>query len=338
MFRDHRSGYQSILLIVAFYCAMAIAVTGNPVFFLYDDRPSSMVITVCTLPILFWYMVVLLRMMAAGRPQPWRRLVRYTRLNRAWILRSALLIVLIVVWASAFTILKMNIPNWVPYYADPWLARFDRALLGTDAWRLTHAFIGPKGTVVLDRIYAVWFAVLIAFKAWIVGSRNVRFQVQCLLSFVLTWLVVGLVLATALSSVGPCFYQHFYGRPDFAPLMATLHGNPGNLMALDGMAYLEAMYGKTAYANGISAMPSMHVAMVAWFVLVTWAGTRNALLRAAIAAYAVLICIGSVHLGWHYAADGLVSIIVTPVIWYLVRLFLNASAGQRSVPAKLALA
>ena len=35
-------------------------------------------------------------------------------------------------------------------------------------------------------------------------------------------------------------------------------------------------------------------------------------------AYALVIWIGSIHLGWHYAVDGLVSIALTIVIWKLM--------------------
>lgn len=333
MFGAHRNGYHSILLVVALYCVVAVSITGNALFFLYDDRPTSFFIVTWLLPIILWYAVVTVRLLIARRPEPLRRLVRYTRLNRAWIMRSLLLILVMAVWASAFTVLKMNIPEWVPFYADPALIRLDRMLLGTDAWRLTHAVIGPAGTLFLDRVYALWFVVLVGFLGWTVGTRNAAFQVQSLLSFVLIWFVLGVAMATTFSSVGPCFLERFFGRDDFAPLMAELRGNPAGLLALDAMDYLEEMYGKTAYANGISAMPSLHVAMAAWFVLVAREGSRRLLPMVFAVVYAILILVGSVHLGWHYAVDGVVSIIVTPAIWRLARLFLAAAAIDRS-PAK----
>ncbi len=330
MFAAHRSGYLIILSIVALYCVAAIWVTGNPVFFIYDDRPTTFIVLACLMPIFVWYLVVAANLIINRRPDPFRRIARYTRLNRKWISRSTVLIMVIALFFSAFTILKMSIPRLVPFYADPGLIRMDRMLLGTDAWRLTHAVIGPSGTVLLDWAYGVWFLVLIGFLGWAMASRNELFQVRSLLSFILIWLVLGNAMATGFSSVGPCFLKSFYGLNDFDPLMARLRGNPDELFAMKAMAYLEDMYGKTAYANGISAMPSLHVAMATWFVLVVRAGSRKFLPTALAVFYAALILVGSVHLGWHYAADGLVSITGTLAIWYMVQAFVMTAAVEPS--------
>ncbi len=60
-------------------------------------------------------------------------------------------------------------------------------------------------------------------------------------------------------------------------------------------------------------MPSLHVAMVFLFALVGW---RSGLVPGIVlTAYAVVIFIGSVHLGWHYAIDGYVGIAGTWLIW-----------------------
>ena len=57
--------------------------------------------------------------------------------------------------------------------------------------------------------------------------------------------------------------------------------------------------------NGISAMPSLHVGGATLCALL---GCRtNKRLGIALSAYAVILMIGSVHLGWHYAIDGYVA-------------------------------
>ena len=63
---------------------------------------------------------------------------------------------------------------------------------------------------------------------------------------------------------------------------------------------------------GISAMPSLHVAMAVFW---TW--------------------IGSFHLGWHYALDGLVSLIGVILIWRFARWsadILSAERPRAAVP------
>jgi membrane-associated phospholipid phosphatase len=61
-------------------------------------------------------------------------------------------------------------------------------------------------------------------------------------------------------------------------------------------------------------MPSMHVAMAALFAA---AAFRLGRIWGWIAtAYAVLVFVGSVHLGWHYAVDGLVGAAAALIIWF----------------------
>ena len=66
----HRSGYQAILLLVAIYCGFAVWITGNPVFFLFDDRPTTLFLGVWLAPILLWYLAITLKLVLTRRPQP----------------------------------------------------------------------------------------------------------------------------------------------------------------------------------------------------------------------------------------------------------------------------
>jgi hypothetical protein len=66
---------------------------------------------------------------------------------------------------------------------------------------------------------------------------------------------------------------------------------------------------------GISAMPSVHVAVAVLFAVLGW--RTAAWLGWLFTGYACVVLIGSVHLGWHYAVDGYVSAVVAPLIWAL---------------------
>ena len=85
--------------------------------------------------------------------------------------------------------------------------------------------------------------------------------------------------------------------------------------ALDVQDYLWNSYLKTTIdvGTGISAMPSMHLSIAA--LLYFSAKELNKNFGYAMLIFLILIQIGSVHLGWHYAIDGYVSIFLTWLIW-----------------------
>jgi len=85
--------------------------------------------------------------------------------------------------------------------------------------------------------------------------------------------------------------------------------------------------------EGISAMPSMHVAMAVLFALLGWAVDRR--LGLAFTLFAISIQIGSVHLGWHYAIDGYASAIAVTALWLVVGRALGAAQQDaRSQPMR----
>jgi membrane-associated phospholipid phosphatase len=111
------------------------------------------------------------------------------------------------------------------------------------------------------------------------------------------------------------------GLPDpYAPLMGYLadvsHVQP--IFAVEAQNILWHAYTmRTVIVGaGMSAMPSMHVAIAVLFPLVCWRVQRWLGIVAAI--YAVVVLITSVHLAWHYAVDGYVGAAGMIVIWWIV--------------------
>ena len=76
-------------------------------------------------------------------------------------------------------------------------------------------------------------------------------------------------------------------------------------------------------------MPSIHVAISLWIHL----AARKLLPKAApvALAYFFLIWVGSVQLGWHYVADGLVGAIGMLAVWKLAKL-IQMKADRANVP------
>ena len=93
----------------------------------------------------------------------------------------------------------------------------------------------------------------------------------------------------------------------------ALNGEP--LMALHNQAYLIQAHGgdRLLVGGGISAMPSVHNGLAFLFALSAWQVSRP--LGFLFGAYAALIWIGSIHLGWHYGLDGLAAVALTFGIW-----------------------
>jgi hypothetical protein len=236
-----------------------------------------------------------------------------------WRLAGLVLVLFAVsLFGRAFVSWKSAIPAFHPFSWDVRLGALDRWLHGgTDPWVLLHPVLGHRAiTRLLDLSYLVWHVVLIGFVLWQAWSPRRRVRMQFLLTFVLSWIVLGTITAIGLSSAGPCYYGRVTGLPDpYLPLLQYLQALSATtpLTALEAQEWLWVTYITNAPGIGISAMPSMHVAIPVLYVLTTWRIDRR--LCAIFGVFAVLMLLGSIHLGWHYAVDGYVSILGVCVLW-----------------------
>lgn len=126
----------------------------------------------------------------------------------------------------------------------------------------------------------------------------------------------GFFLAMGLSSAGPCFYERLGLGSDYHPLLQALAAADRiyPIWALSTQDILWSGYiGATPGSLGISAFPSMHVAMAVLFAL--YAARRSWLVGLLMWAFAAIIMVGSVVLGWHYAVDGYASVLISIAIW-----------------------
>lgn len=339
MFARYRLGYQVLLILALLEFAVAFSLGTAAI-----DRyvaPGGFVTTMLPawimLPLL-WSGAVATEITRRRVDRPFAAVRRILYLHRHWLMRGALFVLMVLFLARAFTSYKTAIPRYVPFYADPMLAQLDRAILGTDAWRLTHAVLGPLETMLIDRVYALWVFVMLLYMGWFCFTRNQKLQLRGLLTYLFTWAVLGNFFALAFSSVGPCFYELFYGDPRYAPMMAQLRSisDQHPIIALGAMNFLIDSIGKERMGAGISAMPSLHVAIAFLCFLVTMTYARRWWPKVLAGAFFACIAIGSVHLGWHYAADGIVSLIGVGLIWWATGRFVDWVAAREEAAGAVA--
>ena len=255
--------------------------------------------------------------------------LRNNYFNARRILIALPILVFMPVFISVFTSFKTMIPVIHPYSWDPVFAKWDSALHGgIQPWELLQPLLGnPFITSIINFFYNLWFFVMYGVLLWqTFCMHSLRLRMQFFLTFIGCWALLGNVAATFFSSVGPCYYGRATGLTDpFQPLMEYLWAANQYfpVWSLDVQEMLWDTYekGGIGFGSGISAMPSIHVSMVFLFALVGWKTGR--VLGILFTVFAVLIVIGSVHLGWHYAIDDYAAILGTWLIWWGVGLLLN---------------
>ncbi len=216
---------------------------------------------------------------------------------------------------SLFLPLKYAIPGQVQFWMDMPLAATERALFTADPWLLIDQLLG-WAAVPIDRLYALWFPVQSVVLFTVILQPASAAKSRVLIAYSLAWFLLGVVAAVVLSSAGPIFYDRAFGGNAFAPLHETLRARGAwvVLAASDAM-WLSLATGRPGIVAGISAVPSIHVAVSLWMFLTA----RTLMPRVApfAAAYLALIWLGSVQLGWHYVSDGLVGAVGMLAIWAL---------------------
>jgi len=214
--------------------------------------------------------------------------------------------------------LKSMITAIVPFWADDLLAASDRMM-----------FVDPQAIALaihpalpaLGLFYGLWHAAHLGGILWVIHWSSAG-KARHIVSFMLTWLI-GMFFAYVFSSAGPLFVGLY--DPAIAPESVR---KPAEILWANYQAQ-GALVG-----GGISAFPSLHVAIGAWLAIVlrdrgfTWLGI----------AYLLGIFVSSVILGWHYVLDGIAGMGVAVLADRVSRAWLSRGQARISIMPQLAAA
>lgn len=273
-----------------FACAVLVrAATG------YQGLPRGSTsleaaIMIVTFSAIIRLIVHIVRMWRAGVDRPAQRLLQSAGAGIRWQLHIVLGVAIVGVFLYSITGLKSMIVAVIPFWADAPLEAFDRGI------GIHHAAIASAISPALPAIglyYGLWHAVNLGGIIWVIHWRDPA-KGRFILGYMLTW-AIGMAAAYLFSSAGPLFTGSY-------PMALA----PDSVRVAASYLWSNYRMGGALIGGGISAFPSLHVAIATWFGLVL---ANRGWPRTGIA-YALSIWICSVLLGWHYMLDGLAGIVV----------------------------
>jgi hypothetical protein len=260
-----------------------------------------------------WWLTAFLAVDAIGIAALWLRIrtrLPWRELPMPWDRLASFAITLFAIRVTLLALLgwKLAIPHWRGFTWDPSLARLDAALHGgmtPDRWLLP---LVEPWLPAIDWIYSsTWYALLAAVTLWAGWSRSSRY----LLASTLAWIILGIVVATAFASAGPCYFTSLGYGDTYQPLMQTLRRQDLSALAIQAELWRTYQGAPTSVVAGISAFPSLHLALPTLYAL----AFRR--LRWAFVGYLLVTLLGSIVLGWHYAVDGYAGILGGWGCWWL---------------------
>lgn len=318
---DYRFAYMILLTHIALMFALVLHLGVDPhyrtgTFYL---RWASMAMLIYAISYMLWTVI---KFLIEGRERPTAALVAHMKavLSRDDRFAHALhSMVIFISMITVFATIKSTIPALNPFGWDRVLINLDRFIFaGLDPYVVTSAVFGNAYAVVtLNILYNMWLIVVVCSMVWAAWTSDHVKRLRFMFSALLGWLIAGNILAIAFSSVGPCFVAPLLGDQTYSPLMKLLtdiDAETGMVWALTAQDVLWSSYTREAGAiSGISAMPSLHVLFAVIISCATWGMGR--IRRWAGIGFAVVIAIGSVQLGWHYASDGILGGALALFFW-----------------------
>jgi hypothetical protein len=309
-----------IIVAIELALALSLALLGLAPMPLFNDN-GLLAYTFMAIVAFVRFIVFLFQLWRSEEAAPIARSMEVGRANIGRIFVAVLAVQMLIVQSACFNAVKAAIPSVNPFWIDPALMHLDGLAFAGQPWKLFYS-LGGWATPFFDIAYSAWVPIQIISIFSVLLLKPSAMKSQAILSFVLAWFLLGIILACAFSSVGPIFYDRLYGTHAFVGLPLP---NSPNTARESAMLWSSYQSGQLKVGSGISAMPSMHVALALWFALIL----RKTFLRYIAWAYVPIVWIGSVLLGWHYATDGLVGLVGMLAVWKLAPTVLRFTSFWR---------
>lgn len=310
-----------LAVLAMFVLALGLWSKGLLEFSLQSYLGNAVVFSLAGIPFLA---VFVFKTVVLGRPESPLRSIIDAFASAEWRCRSfgaLAIIVSLISFMPLFSSMKSSVPLFNAYSWDAYFIDLDRQIHGRDPWALLQPVLGyPFVTSVLSAFYHFWLVLLyIVALFFALRTKQPEVRQRYFMSYFILWPLLGVGLAIAFASVGPCFVEPILGRNEFVPLMDYLRSAnehyPVHVLRVQEMLLQGYKQSDNGLGRGITAMPSMHVSQALLFFL----AMRHVSGIAAwlFGSFFFLILIGSVHLAYHYAVDGYVAIAITALVWKL---------------------
>ena len=302
--------------------AVYVLAAGRTVFAEYDLYVLGCVILCCVLLPYLAVVLATIRIVLAGtgrRRLAWRTIIAPPRVGR-FVAGTLLMLVMLLFFEAMYTSVKTTFSaEGFPY--DKLIADIDRTLHFGHAPSYWLAFARSDWLLrIVETNYdGIWFPFWLITLYWFCTSpRAEQLRVRFVLTFMMVWVLIGNVVASIALTAGPALYGEATGdHQRFAKLEQFLDSTPNSTSATQHYLWLLHQSGAGGLGSGISAFPSIHVAVTVCCALFIAEIDKRFGIAAWI--YVAIIMLSSVYLGWHYAVDGYASIILTIAIYWAVR-------------------
>ena len=221
-----------------------------------------------------------------------------------------LLTMFAILGTSNITLISLKLLGQVTSWRDPWLWQVEGPAI---EWIATL----PINVSAWDKLYhSAWGIELLASFVLILVGRDARLVKLFGISLILLF-YFGRFLGLLNPVMGPALYQ-----PGLYQYLDGSLSEKAMRLVSEVMAQApeKAMEKGGILLGGVSAMPSLHVAMV--FVTAYWLAFANRWTALATVPWVVAVWISTVVLGWHYVLDGAGGIVLgIGCLWMTNRLF-----------------